>query len=66
MALIYNEIIILKFCGLDTNTKVEISKRSESESNLKLIEEEEEEKKDHDGYSNNNILDYSLEDALAS
>ena len=64
MALIYNEIIILKFCGLDTNTKVEISKRSESESNLKLIEEEE--KKDHDGYSNNNILDYSLEDALAS
>ena len=65
MALIYNEIIILKFCGFDTNTKVEISKRSESESNLKLIEEEEE-KKDHDGYSNNNILDYSLEDALAS
>ena len=63
MALIYNEIIILKFCGLDKNTKVEISKRSESESNLKLIEEE---KKNLDGYSDNNILDYSFEDTLAS
>ena len=32
MALIYNEIIILKFCGFDQNTQIEIRKRAITES----------------------------------
>ena len=32
MTLIYNEIIILKFCGLDKETKIEISKRASLDS----------------------------------
>ena len=36
MTLIYNEIIILKFCGLDKETKVEISKRSDLDSSIEL------------------------------
>ena len=31
MALIYNEIIILNFCGLEKETKKEISRRSDND-----------------------------------
>ena len=42
--MVYNEMIILNFCGLEKNTKVEIYKRAEKEnSNLILNDQEEEE-----------------------
>ena len=44
--MVYNEMIILNFCGLEKNTKVEIYKRAEKEnSNLILNDQEEEEGK---------------------
>jgi len=44
--MVYNEMIILNFCGLEKNTKVEIYKRAEKEnSNLILNDREEEEGK---------------------
>ena len=38
MTLVYNEIIILKFCGFDKNTSVEINKRSKKDSNCDFEE----------------------------
>ena len=57
MALIYNEIIILKFCGFDINTKIEITKRAKSDSDI------EDNHKIWDNNSENVILDYSIEDS---
>ena len=51
MALIYNEIIILKFCGLDKETKIEISKRAIIDSTCGLSNE-----------IDSNDLDYHLGD----
>ena len=51
MTLIYNEIIILKFCGLDKETKVEISKRASLDSTCGLLNE-----------IDSNDLDYHLGD----
>ena len=51
MTLIYNEIIILKFCGLDKETKIEISKRANLDSTCELSNEIEK-----------NNLDYILDD----
>ena len=57
MTLIYNEIIILKFCGLDKETKNEICKRAINDSNTGIFEEEEETIKNdnEDNYSNDNF-----------
>ena len=42
--MVYNEMIILRFCGLEKNTKVEISKRAKEENlNIDSILNEEEE-----------------------
>ena len=57
MALIYNEIIILKFCGFDTNTKIEITKRAIRDSYI------EDSHKIWDNNSENVILDYSIQDS---
>ena len=57
MALIYNEIIILKFCGFDTNTKIEITKRAKRDSYI------EDSHKIWDNNSENVILDYSIQDS---
>ena len=41
--MVYNEMIILRFCGLEKNTKVEISKRAKEENlNIDSILNEEE------------------------
>ena len=34
MSLVYNEFIILKFCGLDKNTKIQIKKRAVIDFNI--------------------------------
>ena len=39
MALVYNEIIILKFCGFEKNTKIEITQRALSESKIGVDED---------------------------
>ena len=39
MALVYNEIIILKFCGFEKNTKKEITKRALTESSIEEAED---------------------------
>ena len=41
-ALVYNEIIILRFCGFDKNTVVEINRRSVIESNCDFGEDKDE------------------------
>ena len=51
MTLIYNEIIILKFCGLDKETKIEISKRASLDSTCVQLYE-----------IDSNDLDYHLGD----
>ena len=57
MTLIYSEIIILKFCGLDKGTKNEIYKRAIDDSNTGILEEEEETIKNdsEDNYQNENF-----------
>ena len=42
MAFVYNEIIILRFCGYDKNTAIEINKRSITETSCDFEEDEEE------------------------
>ena len=42
MALVYNEIIILRFCGLDTNTAIEIYKRALIDSNCDFGKDDDE------------------------
>lgn len=37
MTLVYNEIIILRFFGLEKNTKIEIKKRAKFDSEIKEI-----------------------------
>ena len=39
MALVYNEIIILKFCGFEKNTKIEIAQRALTESKIGVAED---------------------------
>ena len=46
--MVYNEMIILRFCGLEKNTKVEISKRAKEENlNIDSILNEEEEEEEN-------------------
>lgn len=40
MTFVYNEIIILRFCGLDKNTKIEIMKRSYDDTEINNFNEE--------------------------
>lgn len=56
MTLVYTEIVILKFWGLDKNTKKEIQKRSITESEL-IIDEDGKDEKDDDSveYEKQNI-----------
>ena len=42
MTFIYNEIIILKFCGLDKNTAIEINKRALREITCSFGEDKDE------------------------
>ena len=42
MAFVYNEIIILRFCGLDKNTAIEISRRSIRDSSCDFGKDEDE------------------------
>jgi len=37
MTLVYNEIIILKFLGFETNTKIEIVKRAKSDTEVNQL-----------------------------
>ncbi len=53
MTLIYNEIIILKFCGLDKETKEEIYIRAINDSNTGLFIEEETNKNDNEDNKEN-------------
>ena len=41
--MVYNEMIILRFCGLEKNTKVEISNRAEEENFNSILNDKEEE-----------------------
>ena len=56
MTLVYTEIVILKFWGLDKNTKKEIQKRSITEPEL-IIDEDGKDEKDDDSveYEKQNI-----------
>ena len=51
MTLVYNEIIIIKFCGFDKNTAIEIDKRSQRDSSCDFeIDEDEIYVKSNDNY----------------
>ena len=56
MTFVYNEIIILRFCGFEKNTAVEISKRSVRDTNFVFEKSESEisEKSDEDSLLNQN------------
>ena len=56
MALIYNEILILKFCGLDKNTKIEIIKRA----NVEYFNEDD--NKNSDNIIEDIMLEYSVDE----
>ena len=43
--MVYNEMIILKFCGLEKNTKVEIYERVKEDNNNSILNDEEENEK---------------------
>ena len=47
-SLIFNEIIILKFCGLDFYTKIRIQERLKKESDLMLDESDKTSENDND------------------
>ena len=51
MTLVYNEIIILKFCGFEKNTSIEINKRSVEELNYAFDSNENESSENSDGSS---------------
>lgn len=44
--MVYNEMIILRFYGLETNTKIEISKRAIDENINSILKDQEEEEEE--------------------
>ena len=58
MALVYNEIIILKFCGFEKNTKIEITQRALSESKIEVAEDGQRDSL----YDENDKYVYNIED----